>query len=200
MPFAEGDLTVVAPRSNADRTAFLLSAIDIVRKGIVRAHMIELGGRLIVPGGEGLPAIDRDDGALVTRNQQDIRVIGIDPDAMIVIPSRSTAIGIPGHPAIRGSPNDYIRRIDDVFIFRVGLDLGEIIATPPETLVAVQFFPGLPCVVTAIDAAIGAGVHGGIQPGRVRWRNAKPDAAETLRRLREALASIDATSHPHRLI
>src|SRR6185312_5232068 len=142
MPFTEGDLAVIAPGSDSDRTALLLSSIDVIWKGIVRAHVIKLSRGLIVPGRKGLSTVDRDDGALVTGNKQDVRVIGIDPDAVIVVASRRALKGIPGCPAVRRFPYHDIRGVNDVLIFGVGLDLGKIVAPAPEPLIAVQFLPG----------------------------------------------------------
>ncbi len=48
-----------------DRSALLLSAADAVGKRVVGGDVIELRGRLVVPGAPRLPAVDRDDGALI---------------------------------------------------------------------------------------------------------------------------------------
>ncbi len=58
MPFAEGDGAVIAAGGDAYGTTFLLTAINVVGKGIIGADVIKLGGGLVVPGREGLPSID----------------------------------------------------------------------------------------------------------------------------------------------
>ena len=49
LPVAKRDLAIVAATGDSDRTAFLLTAIKPVRKCVVRADMIQLRRRLIIP-------------------------------------------------------------------------------------------------------------------------------------------------------
>ncbi len=65
MPVAKRDLAIVAAAGNARGAALLLPAVDPIRKAIVGDHVIELRGRLVVPGAPGCAAIDRDGGALI---------------------------------------------------------------------------------------------------------------------------------------
>src|SRR5215475_8017729 len=48
-PIAECDFAFVATASYSNRTAFLLTAVKPIRKRIVRADMIQLRRRLVVP-------------------------------------------------------------------------------------------------------------------------------------------------------
>ena len=57
MPFAQGDLAVVAAAGDADRAALLLPAHRPVGKGVRGSHVIELRGGLVVPGTPGLAAV-----------------------------------------------------------------------------------------------------------------------------------------------
>ena len=91
MPFAEGDLPVIAAARDARRAALLLAAADAVGKGIVGGDVIELGRGLVVPGAPGLAAVHGNDGALVGGDQRDVRVVGVDPDAVVVVTARRTA-------------------------------------------------------------------------------------------------------------
>ena len=75
VPFAEGDLAVVAAARDAGRAALLLAAADAVGKRVVGGDVVHLRGRLVVPGAPGLAAVDGDDGALVARDQDDVRVV-----------------------------------------------------------------------------------------------------------------------------
>src|SRR6478736_152328 len=63
-PVAESNLAIVAAAFDSDRTAFLLTAVKPIRKRVVRADMIQLRGRLVVPRAPALPAIHGDDRAL----------------------------------------------------------------------------------------------------------------------------------------
>src|SRR4029077_19597116 len=64
-PVAERNRAIVATAFDSDRTAFLLTAVKPVRKRVVRAHMIQLRRRLVVPRPPALAAIHGDDRALV---------------------------------------------------------------------------------------------------------------------------------------
>src|SRR5205823_14673912 len=50
LPIAKRDLARVAAAFDSDRTAFLLATVKPIRKRVVRAHVIQLRGRLIIPG------------------------------------------------------------------------------------------------------------------------------------------------------
>src|SRR5207249_1963135 len=65
VPVAEGDVAVAAAAGRADRAALLLAAVDPVGELVVGADVVELGGRLVVPGAVRLPAVDADDRPLV---------------------------------------------------------------------------------------------------------------------------------------
>jgi hypothetical protein len=52
---------------------------------VVGAHVVELRRRLVVPGTPGAAAIHADGGALVHGQQDDIGILGVDPDGVIVV-------------------------------------------------------------------------------------------------------------------
>ena len=54
MPVAERDLAFVASAGDAGGSAFLLAAADPIGKRVVGADMVELRGRLVIPGAPGL--------------------------------------------------------------------------------------------------------------------------------------------------
>src|SRR2546422_9698447 len=64
-PFAERDVPLIPAALDAGRAALLLPAADAIGKGVVGADVIELRGRLVVPGAPRLAAVHRDDGPLV---------------------------------------------------------------------------------------------------------------------------------------
>ena len=100
VPFTESNAAIVAAGGNAYRTTFLLATVHIVGKSIVGAHMVKLRRRLVVPGAECLPAVHGDDGSLIAGQQDDVGVIGIDPDAVVVVAAGSAAEGRPGFATI----------------------------------------------------------------------------------------------------
>src|SRR5205823_7454643 len=49
IPFTQSDRAVIATAHRSDRATLLLPPVDPVRYSIVRNHMVELRGRLVVP-------------------------------------------------------------------------------------------------------------------------------------------------------
>ena len=85
MPIAESDLAVNTAAGDAGGAALLLAAIDPVGKTIVGDDVVELRGRLVVPGTPSLAAIHADSRALVAGQQDDLRIFRIDPNGVIVV-------------------------------------------------------------------------------------------------------------------
>ncbi len=91
MPIAKGDFAPIAAAGGSGGAALLLSAVNPVGKLIVGDDVIELRGRLVVPGTPRSASIDADRCALIAREQNDLRILGIDPDGVIVIAARRAA-------------------------------------------------------------------------------------------------------------
>jgi hypothetical protein len=77
MPVAKSDPAIIAAAGDADRAAFLLAAVQPIRKCVIGADVIKLGRGLIVPGAPTLPAIDRDDRALIATEQNNVWIVGL---------------------------------------------------------------------------------------------------------------------------
>src|SRR5690348_12536635 len=106
MPVAKGDCAVVAASGDADRTALLLSCATPIGKRIVGDGVVKLRGGLVVPGTPGGAAVDRDECALIADQQNDVAVVGIDPEILIVVSTGSAAKTGPGFAAIGGAHGD----------------------------------------------------------------------------------------------
>src|SRR4029079_12578761 len=85
LPIAKRDLAFITAALNSHGTAFLLSAVKPVRKPVIRAHMIPLRRRLVIPRAPGLAAVDSDDCALVRSEQNDAGIARIDPNVLIIV-------------------------------------------------------------------------------------------------------------------
>src|ERR1700730_10822570 len=85
VPLAKGDFAVVAAAHGSGRAALLLRAVNPIGEAIVRGDMVELRGRLVVPGTPGGAAIDADDRALIGRERNDVGIFRADPDALVVV-------------------------------------------------------------------------------------------------------------------
>src|SRR5512133_3291933 len=59
-PVAKRDSALVAAAFDSDRAALLLTAVKPIRKRVVGAHMVQLGGRLVVPRAPALSAVHGD--------------------------------------------------------------------------------------------------------------------------------------------
>src|SRR2546426_12315688 len=101
MPIAERDAAIISATGDAHRAALLLSGTELVRKGISSAHVIQLCRRLVVPGAPAFAAIYGDDCALIRSQQNDLRVIRVDPLIFINVSTRRAAPAHPSFPAGR---------------------------------------------------------------------------------------------------
>src|SRR5689334_17832587 len=95
MPVAKSDRPIIAATGDADRTALLLAAVQAIRKRVVGTDVIKLRRGLIVPGAPTLPSIDRDDCTLITTEQNDVWIIGVNPNVLIIIATGCAAPAFP---------------------------------------------------------------------------------------------------------
>ena len=118
-PVARGDAAIVAAARNADRAALLLPGADAVGKGRCDADVVELCGRLVEPAAPGLTAIHGNERALVTDERDGARVVGVDPQVLVVIAAGSAAQRPPAPAAVRRLHGDDAGAVDHVGIGRV---------------------------------------------------------------------------------
>ena len=98
----------------------LLAAVDPVREPVVGFDVVELAGRLVVPVAPGLPAVQRDDRALVRRRDHALRVLRVDPEEVVVVAARAAAEEFERRAAVARAPDRLTRHVDDVARARVG--------------------------------------------------------------------------------
>src|SRR6266851_6469318 len=178
MPLAKCNFAVVAVANRTRGAAFLLRAVHPIRIAIIRGHVIELGGRLVVPGTPGCTAIHTDDRALIAGERNDVRIFAADPDALVIIAARSAFETGEGFPGVTRLPRGGICDINEV---RIVLRDGDAQSSRPATanaLVAVDELPGLSGVVGAIDPGILLGFHGSVDAIGLRRSDGDADAAE----------------------
>src|ERR1035438_4876915 len=116
MPFAKSDLAIIAAAGHARRSTLLLPAANAIRKSIVGRGVIHLRGRLVVPGTPRLAAVHRDNRALIAHNQENVRMLRIDPDLLIIVAAGRAANSSPGLAGIRGFPRHHARAVTNVWI------------------------------------------------------------------------------------
>src|SRR5262249_8211310 len=164
VPLAERDLAVVAAAADAGRAALLLTAAHAVRERVVRAHVVELRRRLVVPGAPGLAAVHGPDPALVAGKDHRPRIVGVDPEAVGIVAARRAAKRREGLAAVRRLPGHDVDAVDDVGVLRVDLDLREVAGTPPDPRVGVDPLPAEAGVLRAVEAARLRLVHERVDP------------------------------------
>src|SRR5580704_12915618 len=209
MPIAERDLAIVAAARRSHRTALLLAAVDVIRELIVGAHVVELRRRLVVPGTPGAAVVHADGRPLVEREQDDVGVLGIDPDRVIVVAARRALDGGEALAGVVGAIGGCVGDVDDVFILGIDAHAGEVRAAAVDAIFAVDEGPGSARIVGAIESAGGnsrgstsaalrirriaaapppasaataaIGFHQGVHAIAIAGRDADADAAEPLR-------------------
>ena len=151
----------------------MLSAINPIWELVVGDHMVELRGRLVVPGTPGGPAIHRDGRALIAGQQDDFGMFGIDPDGVIIVAAGRAFDGRESLPCVRRAIRGSVRHVDDVFVLGIHAHAGEVGSAPGNALLRVHALPGCSRVVGAIECArfrFHQRVHA------VRIRGCDPDA------------------------
>ena len=121
MPVAKSDRAIIAATGDADRTAFLLAAVQAIRKRVVGTDVIKLRRGLIVPRAPTLPAIDCDDRTLITAEQDDVWIVGVDPSVLIIIAAGCAAPAFPCFAPVQRFPTNCAGLINDRRAFRIKL-------------------------------------------------------------------------------
>ena len=153
----------------------LLRAVDVVGKIVVERHAVELRGGLIVDARPGAAAVVGDVGAAVVALDHALRIVGRDPQIVIVAVRR--ADGGEGAAAVDRTVHADVERVDCVGVLRVGEDVAVIPGALAQDVLVVDLGPGAAAVVGAEDAAIG-GFHQRPDAVRIGRRNGDADASE----------------------
>src|SRR5260370_27046379 len=183
-PVAKSNFAKVTAAGGADGAAFLLSAIDPVRKLVVGDDVVELRGRLVVPGTPGLSAIHADGRALVHSDGDDVWVFGINPDGVVVVASRCAFDSREVLARVGGAIGRSVGHIDDIFISWIDAHAAEVVASSIDAFFVIHLLPAFTSIIGAVDAATFFGVDvRSIDPGihaiRIARRNGRTDGANT---------------------
>src|SRR5579872_22866 len=154
VPVAEGDFAVVTPAQGAHGAAFLLPGANFVGEGVAGADVVELRRGLVVPGTPALAAIDAHDGALVADQQDGVRILGADPDVLVVIAAGRAANAGPGLAPVGGAHGHNAGAINHVGTLGINLGNGQVAAANAHggARVLGDFVPGLAGIVGAVKA------------------------------------------------
>ena len=171
LPVAKSDRAVRPAAGDSDRAAFLLPAVEAIGEGVIRADVIKLRGGLVIPRAPGLATVDRDDRALVAGEENNLRVVGIDPDVLVIVAAGRAAPAFPGLATVGRLPANHTRRINDVRIFRIDPHHRQIAAADPRARAFIGRGQG-PVFAGVIRAIKFPGVEGG-DGGKERARVAR---------------------------
>ena len=135
--------------------------------------MIELRGRLVVPGTPGRRAVDGDDGALVAGKHHALRVVGIDPELVVIVAPRRALDRRPALAPVGRPVERRVRDVDDVGVLRIDGDLAEVPAASPDAVVARHQRPRRAGIIRAVKPAL-LGVDDGVHAAGVVGATARP--------------------------
>ena len=179
-PVAQRDRCVVRARRRRRGAAVLLRAVDPVRVPVVGGHVVELGGRLVVPGAPRFRAVHADDGALVGAEDHAARLGRIDPQRVVVVAARR-ALDREKRLAPVGRPvQGHVAGVDRVRVLRVHRHPAEVPAALPDPPVRARARPGRTAVGRGVQAALFR-VHERVHAARLARGKRDSDSAELLR-------------------
>ena len=164
-----------------DRGVVLLAGIEPVGEGVAHVHLVELGGGLVFLGGPGFAAVDRHVRAAVVRLDLDVRVVGVDPEVVVVAVGRE--LPLPGHAAVGGLEVALGQAPQRVRIGRVGVEVVVVEGAVPDRLEVAHLPPAVPLVIRAEHPAfVGRRLDEHVDPGGIGRRDREVRfAAESLR-------------------
>ena len=162
-----------------------MRAIYPIGKAVVCDHVIELGRWLVVPRCPGPGAIHADDNSLIAGQNHAGRIVGVKPQAVVIIAAGSALDGVKSFPAVGGSIRRGITHIDYIRILAIHGDAAEIPSPSPNAWVGIGQSPVRARVIGAIDAALFrvrqkvnaaglSGCHGNAHPSEPVRRQAVP--------------------------
>ena len=143
--------------------------------------MVELPRRLVVPEAPALAAVHAYARALVCAQDHPLRVVGGDPEHVIVLAARRALERLEGLPAVVRAVGRGLHHVDDFRVLRVNEHAAEIPAAH-DARVARRLPPTLPGVVGAEETL----VHDGVDASVARRGHDADPSARLLRQPRAA--------------
>src|ERR1019366_6520217 len=153
-PVARCDQSMIGSARYRCAAAVLLGAVNVVRKFVVGDHVIELPDRLVEPGRPRLAVVEADGCPLVGANDPARRILGIEPELVVVVAAWRATHNGNAVAAIVGTVERNIRNVNDIGIAGVNGDPVEIPPPAGEARIAVGEGPGVAAVVGAVEARL----------------------------------------------
>src|ERR1700730_13262765 len=160
-----------AARRCADGATVLLRASHEVGEAVVRGHVIDLRGWLVVPGAPGRGSIHAYNSPLIAGDDHSLWIVGIDPELVIVVAAGRAFDRCPCLTGVRRSIDGRIHDVNGVLVFRIDGNLFEVPAAVPQSFVGGKSGPGRAriirsknptffCIDSGIDAIAICGCYG----------------------------------------
>ena len=184
MPFAEGDGAIVPATGDAGGTTLLLAAADAIGKIGSYGNMVELRGGLVVPGTPGRSASERHQGALIADQKNNVRIVGVDPQILIVVAARRPAKTGPGFAAVVGLHGYGAGAINDVRILGIYFWNGKVAAADASGRARIisRLVPAFSSVVGTVDRKhAGSSAESGIETMAIAGSNGDVNLREIFR-------------------
>src|SRR6266851_6720722 len=160
---------VTAAAWSGNRVTVLLRAINPIRKLVVRNHVIELRRWLVEPGTPRFTSVARHNRSLVATENHPPRLIGINPQFVIVVAPGRAFESCKRLPSVARLIGCSIWDVHGVRILRIHAELSEIPPALPDAPVSRNPLPTLAAVVRTKKPAL-LGIHNQINPPRVARR------------------------------
>src|ERR1700722_4983682 len=156
-----------------------MAAANAVREFVCYANVVKLRGWLVVPGTPSVSTVHGDDCALIADQQNRFRVVGINPEVLVIIAAGGAAKTDPCFSAVGRAHSDDAGAVNHVRIFRVHFGDRQVAAPDAVGWAAVggSAMPGFTSIVRTVEAQTRAGriisrfcrAHGRVQTARLAW-------------------------------
>ncbi len=174
-PLRRRDGAAMRVARHPHRPVVLLRAVDVVRLLVVRAHVVELRGRLVVDRRPRLPAVEAHARAAVVGLDHPPRVLRIDPEVVVVAVRRGELAE--RLAAVGRFPQRVVRDPDRVHVLRIREHVHVVPGTSAQPRVFADALPRRARVVRAEQRAV-VGFHHRVHAPAVRGRHDDADAPE----------------------
>ena len=152
IPIGPADSEVARSAGDRHGGVVLLRAVHAIGKRVVRDHVVELRGGLVVLLRPREPAVMADVHAAVVALDHPLGIRGIDPQIVVVAMRR--ADGAEGATAVVRSHALHVEHPDHVGVERIGEDVRVVPGALAQASLLVRLLPCAAAVVRAIDATL----------------------------------------------
>ena len=152
---APADVALARAARDADRRVVLLRRVEPVRELVVQVHVVELCRRLVVDRREALAPVIGDTGAAVVALDHAPRVLGVDPQVVVVAVWGGDAVE--AATSVGRLHEREVQAVDRLGVPGVGHDVAVVPGATEQRLVRADPLPGVASVLRAVEATAALG-------------------------------------------